>query len=139
MWTQTVARLFALSLSGGILCGMLWDVFKIPRIVCGIPESKTDNMLYTFVVFLQDLFFCLLCGIVTILVLYYGNEGNIRGIAFVGMSVSFAAYRVTFGTLAEKCVKKLCVLASKICSKIFCLCKKIASLLKKRKVEIKEE
>ena len=140
MWTQTVVRLLALSLSGGILCGALWDLFKIPRIVFGISESISANKLHAVIVFVQDLLFCLLCGLVAIIVLYYGNEGNIRGIALVGMSVSFAAYRFTFGALTELCVKKLCGIVSKAGAKLLDMYKRFVSILKKhRKEKIKEE
>lgn len=137
MWTQTIFRLLALSLSGGILCGILWDVFSIPRIIFGIPESDTGNKFHTVVLFMEDLIFCFFCGLVAILVLYYGNDGNIRGIAFVGMSAGFAAYRVTFGALAQICTKKLCCLVSRICSKLTRFCKKLYKKYKKEK--IKEE
>lgn len=140
MWTQTVVRLLALSLSGGILCGALWDVFKVPRIVLGISETTAVNRLHTVVVFIQDILFCLSCGVVAIVVLYYGNEGNIRGIALVGMSAGFASYRVTFGALTEFCVKKLCGIISRIVLRLLDACKKFDLLVKKlRKEKIKEE
>ena len=140
MWTQTVVRLLALSLSGGILCGLLWDLFKIPRVVFGVPESRTENKFHTIVVFVQDFLFCILCGLVTIVVLYYGNEGIIRGIAFVGLSVGFAAYRVTFGALTEFCVRKLCGVASKAVKKVSVLCEKFVVFVKKhQEKKVKEE
>ena len=137
MWTQTILRLLAFSFLGGILCGILWDVFLIPRIIFGISESDNKNMLHTAVVFVQDLIFCFLCGIVAILVLYYGNDGNIRGIAFAGMLASFWAYRVTIGALVKICTRRLSDALLKMRLRAARLCKKIYKKYKKEK--IKEE
>ena len=35
MWTQTIVRLLAVSFVGGVLCGAVWDLLKISRMIFG--------------------------------------------------------------------------------------------------------
>lgn len=123
MWTQTIVQLVALSLAGGIVCGILWDFHKVPRIFLGISETPKWNKPCFFIVFAQDVLFCLACGCVALAVLYYGNEGNLRGIALLGMIAGFAAYRVSIGTLVCVFTKKLREFAARVRNKIILLIK----------------
>lgn len=137
MWTQTVFKLLALSLAGGIFCGAFWDVFKIPKAFLGRCKSKAKNIIRIVVTFVTDVVFCLLCGCVAILVFYYGNEGNIRGIAVALMAAGFWAYRVSFGAFISFLARKISRIVKKVGLKLTCKFKELIFKLKKDK--IKEE
>lgn len=130
MWNQTVVHLLALSLAGGIVCGALWDIFKIPRIIFGIPEAPRGKIFHVCAVFLQDVVFCLSCACVTLAVTYYGNDGNLRGVAVVGEILGFAAYRVTLGALATAAVTKLRGFALRIFKGLVTSLKKLRGKIK---------
>ena len=137
MWTQTVFKLIAIALMGGIVCGALWDVFKIPQIVFCFGNGKATNILRIFVTFVSDVTFCLVCGCVAILAFYYGNEGNMRGVAFVLMAVGFWAYRVSLGAFICFLAKRICRAFKKTSSVLVNRIKKICVRI--RKIKIKEE
>ena len=52
-----------------------------------------------FVVFLEDLFFCLFVGVALILLFYEVNNGKIRYPAFLCAGAGFLLYRATLGRL----------------------------------------
>ena len=148
MWEQTVPVLFALSLAGGILCGVVWDAFKITRIFLGISDFPEANGRYKkrrdFVfLFLQDLLFCIIFGCVLSVGMYYGNEGRLRAFAPVGMLLGFWAYRRTLGALVIMVAEKSASLLRKVSRKIFVLLRGCASKTKraciKAKYKIKEK
>lgn len=125
MWTQTVLRLIAMAFVGGLLCGACWDLFKIQRIVFGISETCYENKLKYIIVFVQDVLFCLACGILAILVFYYGNEGNVRVVGLLVMSLGFVIYRTTIGHVVTKCTERALKLFKSIFKRGVDLVKKI--------------
>ena len=101
--------LLALSLACGIFCAALWDVFRIPTGVVDLFMPKVHNSIRVLVAFFRDLTFCVFCGCLFSIVLYYGNSGKFRGLALVGLALGFVAYRVTFGRLVTEISKKISV------------------------------
>ena len=106
MWSENILRLIAMMALGGVLCGSLWDLFSVPRVILGIPEAPKLKSLSFFVVLVQDIIFCLLCACVTLVALYYGNEGKPRAIAVLVQVACFAFYRATLGKLVANTAKR---------------------------------
>ena len=132
MWTQSVLKLLALSLMGGILCGALWDVFKAPRVLLGLCKCKEIRIVNVCAGFVWDVIFCIVCGCVAIVVFYYGNEGVFRGVAVALMAMGFWAYRVSVGAFVVFAASKICLLLKRV-SRWFVL--KIKEKFKKIKEE----
>ena len=114
MWSENILRLLAMTSLGGVLCGALWDLFSVPRAVLGIPENPKIKSFGFFIVFVQDILFCLSCACVTLVALYYGNEGKPRAVAVFVQIACFAAYRSTLGRLSLNTAKRMRTLLARI-------------------------
>lgn len=148
MWEQTVPALFCLSLVGGVLCGIVWDVLKIQRIAFGVVDfvdelGKYKKKSHFALLFLHDVFFCVVFGCVLAVVMYYGNEGRLRILSPVGMLVGFWAYRRTLGALVIMGVERFILLLRRAFHRIFAfvgrLAVKLKSILGKTITKIKEK
>ena len=139
MWAQTLPQLMALSLMGGILCGALWDVLKLPAVLL-LGENQKGKAIFIISEFVSDFVFCITCGCVFLVALYYGNSGNLRGAAVLCMAAGFAAYRVSFGKLTRAVALKIRMTTIRVWQKLLLLIKKVVKTVKKhRKEKIKEE
>lgn len=125
MWQQTVLRLLALSAGGGIVCGMLHSFLRCVRLAFNLLEQNKHKAAYLTVVFVQDILFCIMSSCMLCAVLYYGNNGNFRLVSVFGMAVGFAAFKVSFGRLAEAAVDKLFSFVRKNLSNVFCKTKRV--------------
>ena len=114
MWSENILRLLAMTSLGGVVCGALWDLFSVPRVLLGIPEDPRLKSFSFFVVLVQDIVFCLSCACVTLVALYYGNEGKPRAVAVFWQVACFAAYRLTLGRLALCTAKRMRALSARI-------------------------
>ena len=130
MWTQTIVRLLAVSFVGGVLCGAVWDLLKISRMIFGISEAQSKKAVHIAVIFVQDVTFCIICACVTLVALYYGNEGEMRGIALGGEACGFFVYRATLGAFIFAVISR-CI---ELCRKIFDRVKKRWERLPKVKI-----
>lgn len=88
-------RVFLLSVSLGFILGVLYDVFRMIRIIFLKENRKTA-------IFVQDFFFVLLCGIITFLFLLSENYGELRGYVFIGEIIGFFIYYFSFGVLTVR-------------------------------------
>ena len=142
MWQQTIVKLIAMSVACGVVCGVLWDFFKILRIAFSTNDGPSCRGAHFVIVFFQDVVFCILSGCLFSVMLYYGNEGRFRSFAALGAISGFAAYRVSFGVLIVGLSKKLFLCLHKLTAKIKGFLsrtlKRIKQLLKKRIIKIKE-
>ena len=75
--------IFLYSVAGGALIAFMYDVFRIKR-----KAIKTG----VFIIQLEDLIFWLLVAFVVFGVLYYSNEGEIRGFIFIGTVLGAVLY-----------------------------------------------
>ena len=135
MWKQTVPALFGLSLAGGILCGILWDILKVQRIILGVVDfademGKYKKKSHFALLFLQDIFFCVIFGCVLAVVMYYGNEGRMRILSPVGMLVGFWAYRRTLGALVIMSTERIVCFLHRAFRRVFALVGKLTVKLK---------
>lgn len=114
-----LARLYLFALLLGIGLGVVYDLLRITRVFLGAHYSrraakrlqeislpllrarkkKTESRALGFVVFLQDLLFCLFAAVAVILLFYEANRGKIRLPALLCVGVGFLLYRGTLGRL----------------------------------------
>lgn len=114
-----LARLFLYALFLGVGLGAVYDVLRISRIFLGVHYSrrmvkklrnisfpllpkrkeKHESRLLGLVIFLQDFFFCVLCGVSLVLLFYEVNSGNFRLSAAFCVGGGFLLYRYTLGRL----------------------------------------
>lgn len=116
---MALGALYAYAFLLGLLLGAVYDVLRITRVLLGVhyshrmarrlrnlrlpllsptPERKESRVLGV-VVFVEDLLFCLLAGILLILLFYEKNDGVFRFPVFLCAAGGFCAYRVTLGRL----------------------------------------
>lgn len=107
--------MFVCAVITGAFLGVIYDVIRITRIIVGIRYTRKDTthsvgecdvmphdaltvrILRAVLVFIEDVIFCLVCGVCVVLLLYYTNDGQFRGIAVLGVAAGFFVYYVTVG------------------------------------------
>ncbi|MFA6730574.1 MAG: spore cortex biosynthesis protein YabQ [Eubacteriales bacterium] len=92
------------SLLIGVVCGAVYDVFRILRVFT--PKNA-------FLVFAEDLIYCLFVAAALMILFYNYTEGRIRFWAFAGVAGGFSAYYFTVGTLTRRAVKAAAALVLK--------------------------
>ncbi len=100
------AYIFLCSLIGGAVIAFLYDIFRIKR-----KAIKTSAIFIYF----EDLIFWIIVAIVMFGVVYYGNDGEIRGYIFLGTILGVTLYSVIF----SKIVMAISLFIIKIIYKIF--------------------
>ena len=141
MWEQSVPRLVLASFVCGGLCGALWELFKIFRILFGISEypqskSKKGKGFAFWAVLFQDVSFFVLSACFTSVAFYYGNNGNFRIYALVVIAVGFWVYTKTLGALSVKLARCVRGLVCKFVGKLRRAVKRAVSFLRKKKLKI---
>ena len=89
----------------GIIIGILFDFFRILR-----KSFETTN----FVIYLQDILFWILTGIITLFSIFQFNYGEIRAYVFLGILFGFIIYMLTiskhiikYSVIIIKWIKKI--------------------------------
>lgn len=130
---STQTSLFLYSLGFGFLLGVLYDVFRIVRMI-------VSNNRY-FVVFMDVLYF-FVCGVLSFFFILVVDEGKLRVYTLLGEALGWTVYYFSLGAVAMKVcsftvrqIKRLFSLIFKpakfILRKIRHLCMKIIKYLKK--------
>ena len=106
---KLLCLLLLVSVAFGVLLGLCYDVFRIIRILLGwhqglsayTPEKRHrwHHWAGQILLFVQDLLFGVLSGVVLILILYFVNDGQVRFLAPLGLACGFFAYTFTLGKL----------------------------------------
>ena len=122
IYPTLLLRLFLTSLLVGALLGIVYDVFRISRVMMGINRytkavtapifhprfykpreprepKKMWKAVKWAVVSVQDFAFFLLGGVCISLLLFSHNNGEFRGMVLVGIIVGFFSYYLTVGRL----------------------------------------
>lgn len=112
MKTDPLVLFYALFvfLSVGVILGAWNDLvrFVMEILLCTVPmKNGTARKMRESGRIVLDLLFCLLAGISVIVLLFYFNEGKIRGFALAAPIVGFVLYRGTMGRLWGKAVMPL--------------------------------
>ncbi|MBE6547355.1 MAG: hypothetical protein E7667_00555 [Ruminococcaceae bacterium] len=97
---QTVLLLLRSFLSGCVLSAV-YDIFTVMIGNTDTPR-RLRKIILSVLLFVCDFCFCLLCGIVSLLLMYYSNGGFFRAIIFPVMLVGFISFRCSLGILWRK-------------------------------------
>lgn len=116
--------LFLVSFACGVALGGVYDLLYLSRLLIGLPRrpspteedrppkkrARPTTVCGQILLFAEDLFFALLCGVCLLLILYFINDGVFRFWAPLGMACGFFVYRVTLGRLVTALAQVLVTL-----------------------------
>lgn len=94
----------------GVLLGILYDVCRIFRLAINWNIWQ---------IFLQDILYFVVCGILTFIFLLTFNNGVIRIYVLFGECLGWGAYYITFGKLIYRCSSRIINYVKKILKKVF--------------------
>jgi hypothetical protein len=101
--SQTLLGLmYVWAVVAGALWGVVYDVLRLIRTVLGFHTG--ERVWHKVVLFAEDVLFGLVGGVILILLLYYTNNGQFRGLAPLGMVSGFFVYEQTVGRLVRLCL-----------------------------------
>ncbi len=92
------ATVFGCSCILGVVLGILYDVFRIIRVIIN-PKNIT--------VFVQDVIYFLISGAITFLFVLAFNFGELRFYILIGESAGWTLYHVTLGHIIYKNFRKI--------------------------------
>jgi len=87
------AYVFLCSVAGGIVIAFIYDIFRIKR-----KAVRTRSLMIQF----EDLLFWIIVAVVMFAVVYYSNEGEIRGYIFIGTIIGVILYALLFSRIIVK-------------------------------------
>ena len=94
--TQVIVFVYSLAL--GVVLGIMYDVFRIIRMII--------NSKY-IAIFIQDVLYFILGGVITFLFVLGVNSGNSRFYILAGEGIGWIVYHITLGELIYKCSNKI--------------------------------
>jgi len=106
----------------GIGLGAIFDIQRVIRIARNLPWNPAKivkpkklwrKIFDFFIVFFEDLIYCTVVAIVTVLFVFTANKGGVRIIALVCEFVGFILYHFTLGILLTKCARKIIIFERK--------------------------
>jgi len=100
------ARIFLCSVAGGMLIAFIYDVFRIKR-----RAIKTSSI----VIYFEDFIYWIIVSLVMFAVVYYSNEGEIRGYIFLGTLLGVVLYILLF----SRAIMKSSLFIIRIVCKVF--------------------
>lgn len=101
MWLllfQNRGTAFLVSLPVGCIIGLIYDVFRLIRVVYTGGRIK---------LFFEDVLFCIMSSVVFTVFMFNVNMGVIRLFAVVGVLVGFFAYRFSIGLFTVPIARRL--------------------------------
>ena len=90
---NTLMLFFLYSLIVGLGIGVVYDVFRIARII--LPKAKA-------VIFFEDLLFCLIAAVIMSIFIFNAGYGIVRGYALFGSGIGFTVYYMTVGKIVYR-------------------------------------
>jgi spore cortex biosynthesis protein YabQ len=100
------AQIFLYSIIGGMIIAFIYDAFRVKR-----KAIRTS----AFIIYFEDLIYWFIVSIVMFAVVYYSNEGEIRGYIFIGTALGAILYFLLF----SRVVMNSALLVIKIVCKVF--------------------
>ena len=100
---------FLCSLLVGVFLGVVYDVFRLVRII--LPKNNT-------VIFFEDILFCMFSTVSFLLLAFNAGSGRIRGFAAFGTLLGFSLYYTTLGKLVYKANEKIISFVKKTIKKL---------------------
>jgi len=86
-------HIFIYSIAGGMLIAFIYDIFRIKR-----KAVRTGRM----AIYVEDLLYWVIIAFVMLAVVYYSNEGEIRGFVLVGAVFGVILYTILLSRLIVK-------------------------------------
>lgn len=112
---RALALLFVYATAVGFCLGGVYDALRILRLLCGYPTGQgRRSVLSAVCLFAEDVLFMLIAAVALILLCYYGNDGQIRAPAVIGVVCGFFVYRQTVGRLVMAVAERLTRLIRKV-------------------------
>ena len=99
---RVLALLFLSSTALGVALGVLYDVMRLLRVLCGEELGSARTVPQKILLFWEDLTFAVLSAVSLIILLYYVNDGVFRAWAVCGMACGFFVYYHTLGRLVTR-------------------------------------
>lgn len=99
---RVLALLFLSSTALGVALGILYDLMRLLRVLCGEEIGSARTLPQKILLFWEDMAFAVLSAVSLIILLYYVNDGVFRSWAVVGMACGFFAYYHTLGRLITR-------------------------------------
>lgn len=87
------ANIFLWSIVGGMLIGLVYDAFRIKR-----KAIKTGG----FWVFVEDLAYWIIAALIMFCVVYYSNDGEVRGYIFIATIIGVVLYALLLSRIIMK-------------------------------------
>lgn len=111
--SQTLLGLmYVWAVAAGALWGLVYDAFRLSRKALGF--GACERVWQKAVLFAEDVLFGLVGGVILILLLYYTNNGQFRGLALVGLLSGFFVYEHTVGRLVRLCLDWLIAVIKRV-------------------------
>lgn len=104
------AYIFLCSVIGGMLIAFIYDMFRIKR-----KTFKTRSI----GVFIEDLVFWIIVALVMFAVVYYSNEGELRGFIFIGTVIGVILYMLLLSRFVMNFFLAILCIIKKILKKIW--------------------
>ena len=102
-------------LMGALLTGAAWgvsyDLLRLFRVIVGLEKDdrragRKKRLCRSVMLFVQDVLFGIIGGVALVLLLYYTNDGQFRGLAVIGMLLGAYVYAHTVGRGVRFCTDK---------------------------------
>lgn len=89
----TQAYIFCCSAAGGVLIAFIYDVFRVKR-----KAVKTGRL----AICLEDILYWFIVAVIMLALVYYSNDGEVRGFTFLGVACGIAIYILLFSRIVLK-------------------------------------
>lgn len=99
-------HIFLWSVLGGAAIGFIYDLFRIKR------KTVKTGALFTW---LEDFLYWVLVALIMFLLVYYSNDGEIRGYIFLGTAIGVVLYALLLSKSVIKTSMFIIHLIGKIC------------------------
>lgn len=106
------AMQFLLSAVMGAALGVVYDFFRVLRIVFPIASKKA-------ILCLCDIIFMLICGTAVFVFDLMFCRGQVRFFCLLGTALGFILYLLSLGSVVTGCLKSIVKLISKVLQKVY--------------------
>ena len=90
MSVSSQAYIFLCSVIGGMVIAFIYDAFRVKR-----KAVKTSAV----IIYVEDLIFWIIVAVIMFAVIYFSNEGEIRGYIFIGSVLGIIIYSLLFSKI----------------------------------------
>ncbi|TYQ14601.1 UNVERIFIED_CONTAM: spore cortex biosynthesis protein YabQ [Acetivibrio alkalicellulosi] len=87
------AYIFLSCVFGGMIIAFIYDIFRVRR-----KTIKSGNLM----VYFEDFIYWIIVALVLFAVVYYSNEGEIRGYLIIGIALGIILYTLVFSKIVMK-------------------------------------